>query len=319
MAAPTTRPTILVATDLAAGGAAAVAEAARIAEARDAALAVVHVIDEPVAAEVARRLRRTNPQLDVRKTLVADATAEWRRIAEGRAEASAAWTAFVGDRATTILSEAERVGAALLVLGAGGESGGPSIGLGSVAARCVRGARRDVLLVRPRAGSVGFRSVLACVDLSPSADDGSGLGVAGGSRHIVRLAAEFARRDGASLELLHAYPAAINLVPFSRTVAEACRHADEDLARVAERDLRGLWSAIGEEFPGLQPSIAAVRFGASAGRTLIARAGEIGADLIVVGTHAKSGPREFLLGSVAERVLAGAGVSVLAAAPRSVG
>jgi nucleotide-binding universal stress UspA family protein len=179
----------------------------------------------------------------------------------------------------------------------------------------VRGARRDVLLVRPRAGAIGFRSVLACVDLSPSADDGSGLGVALGSRRIVRLAAAFARRDGAALELLHAYPGAIDLLPFSRTVAEACRQADADLARDAERDLRGLWSAVGEDFPAVRPSIAAVRFGLSAGRAIVERAKEIGADLIVVGTHARSGPRDLLLGSVAERVLAGAGVSVLAAAP----
>lgn len=319
MAAPTTHPTVLVATDLAEGGAAAVAEAVRFAQARGAALAVVHVIDEAVVAEVARRLRRTSPTLDVRGALIADATKEWRRIAAGRPEASARWTAQAGDRASVILAEAERLGASLLVLGAGGDARGPSIGLGSVAARCVRGARRDALLVRPRAGAVGFRSVLACVDLSPSADDGSGLGVAAGSRRIVRVAAECARRDGAALELLHAYPGAINLVPFSRTVEEACRHADADLARDAERDLRGLWSAVGEEHPGLTPSIAAVRFAASAGRSIIDRAKEIGADLIVLGTHARSGPREFLLGSVAERVLAGAGVSVLAVAPSSAG
>lgn len=58
---------------------------------------------------------------------------------------------------------------------------------------------------------------------------------------------------------------------------------------------------------------------ASAGRTICDAATEIGADLVVVGTHAKMGLARFVLGSVAEEVLRLSGSDVLAVPPKERG
>ena len=50
---------------------------------------------------------------------------------------------------------------------------------------------------------------------------------------------------------------------------------------------------------------------------ILARAQEISADLIVIGTHGRRGLERFLLGSVAEQVLRGAEVPVLTVRPKA--
>jgi nucleotide-binding universal stress UspA family protein len=49
---------------------------------------------------------------------------------------------------------------------------------------------------------------------------------------------------------------------------------------------------------------------------ILALAGEVGADLIVVGTHGRSGIRRLVLGSVAESIVSGASCPVLVVRPR---
>jgi nucleotide-binding universal stress UspA family protein len=50
----------------------------------------------------------------------------------------------------------------------------------------------------------------------------------------------------------------------------------------------------------------------SAASAIVACAEELGAGLVVVGTHGRTGLARLTLGSVAERVIRGAGCSVLA-------
>lgn len=64
----------------------------------------------------------------------------------------------------------------------------------------------------------------------------------------------------------------------------------------------------------LEPAAADVRVGVRFGRPaddIIAFAGEVGADLIAMSTHGRSGIRRWVFGSVADRVLSGAGCPVL--------
>jgi nucleotide-binding universal stress UspA family protein len=61
--------------------------------------------------------------------------------------------------------------------------------------------------------------------------------------------------------------------------------------------------------------VAHIRVGVPA-RAILQTAADIGADLIIVGTHHRSGLERFVLGSVAERVLRDARCPVLVALPR---
>jgi nucleotide-binding universal stress UspA family protein len=85
--------------------------------------------------------------------------------------------------------------------------------------------------------------------------------------------------------------------------AVALAEADDDLARV-ERSLR---------FGGV-PAERTARVGFAADE-IVAEAAECRADLIIMGTHGRSGPGRVIYGSVADRVLRNADVPVLLVPP----
>lgn len=96
--------------------------------------------------------------------------------------------------------------------------------------------------------------------------------------------------------------------------AELARYADRPVETVLERmkksgqgyldDLRGRAEREGVRFRG------EIRVGLPH-RCILALAGEVGADLIVMGTVGRKGPRRVLLGSVTERVVEHSSVPVL--------
>jgi nucleotide-binding universal stress UspA family protein len=144
-----------------------------------------------------------------------------------------------------------------------------------------------------------FRTILVAADFSEN------------SVHAFRMACALAIADKTRLVVLHvvapegvaeqrASPGQVDAGPTRASPVE-------DRLRILKGRLRELYS------PG-RPIDA--QHGTSAGddaATEILRvAGEIGADLIVMGTHGRSGLRRLLAGSVASSVLAGAQCSVLA-------
>jgi universal stress protein A len=114
---------------------------------------------------------------------------------------------------------------------------------------------------------MSFSTIVLATDFSPAA------------REAERLAGELARQAGATLHLVHVLP---------------------------------LWSSRGEEAqklatvegavgPGLKRVTALLLFG-SAAPAIVTYARDQGADLIVVGTHGRTGVSRVLMGSVAEAV-----------------
>lgn len=143
-----------------------------------------------------------------------------------------------------------------------------------------------------------FRTILAPVDFSLCASG------------ALDYAANLARASGATLVIHHAtelpaglhgseriQPSGASLEPvrvddYARDSARV--HLAREAARLGE-DLRVVTRAdIGPIVP-----------------TILAAAEEVGADLIVIGTHGRTGLRRGLLGSVAERVVRGARCPVL--------
>jgi len=129
------------------------------------------------------------------------------------------------------------------------------------------------------------------------------------SEHAAQLAADMARTHGATLTALYVvdpYPylgiGETNPLGFQSYMSAAHEQAAQAHARVAELCSQGgapvaLQSRIAEDMT------------ASAGIVQIAK--DEGADLIVMGSHGRTGLARLMVGSVAARVLAEASVPVL--------
>lgn len=82
-----------------------------------------------------------------------------------------------------------------------------------------------------------------------------------------------------------------------------------------ERLIAEIQGMLGTDPAQRMPSIAHIRVGKIA-EQIAGLAGEIGADLLVVGTHGRQGLRRLLIGSVAERVVRLAPCAVLVVRPK---
>lgn len=129
------------------------------------------------------------------------------------------------------------------------------------------------------------------------------------SEHAAQLAADMARTHGATLTALYVvdpYPylgiGETNPLGFQSYMSAAHEHAAQAHARVAELCSRG-------DAPVALQSRIAEDMTASAG--IVQMAKDEGADLIVMGSHGRTGLARLMVGSVAARVLAEASVPVL--------
>jgi nucleotide-binding universal stress UspA family protein len=130
------------------------------------------------------------------------------------------------------------------------------------------------------------------------------------SRSALETAADLARRSGASLTLFHAYPVPGYTFPDGSFVASS--KMLEELADQAKRHLDE-WKGIATGL-GVAAVDAATAVGEPA-HEIVAFAKEKGSDLVVVGTHGRTGLQHALMGSVAERVVRKAPCPVLTVRP----
>jgi nucleotide-binding universal stress UspA family protein len=144
------------------------------------------------------------------------------------------------------------------------------------------------------------RTILCPVDLSPH------------SPGILRHAFALARDAGASLVVLHV------LDPLLAQAA-SMRVEPEYLEKEARRELDGLIAALpaaGRSLP--EPPARLVHIGDSF-RMILAASRELGADLLVMGTHGQTGAARLFFGSTLARVLRETTAPVLALGPESPG
>jgi nucleotide-binding universal stress UspA family protein len=126
------------------------------------------------------------------------------------------------------------------------------------------------------------------------------------SRAAMEVAVELAQRFGAELTLLHAYPIPGYTFPDGSVVASP--KMMEELAEQAERHL-GEWQREAQAM-GLA-KVGVVKASGEPASEIVAYAKDAGTDLLVVGTHGRTGFTHALMGSVAERVVRRAGCPVL--------
>ncbi len=131
------------------------------------------------------------------------------------------------------------------------------------------------------------------------------------SRAAMEVAADLARRFGAQLTLLHAYPVPGYTFPDGSVVASP--RMMQELADQAERHL-ATWRADAEQIVG-GPRVAVEKAVGEPAAEIVAFAKRASTDLLVLGTHGRTGLEHALMGSVAERVVRKARCPVLTVRP----
>jgi len=209
-----------------------------------------------------------------------------------------------GRPASAIIEAATSFGADLIVVGSRGYGTIERMVLGSVSAEVVDHAPCPVLVAR---GKRIDRVILGW--------DGSASAAAAAQvlrRWPIFAASQVRVVSAADVEVPwwtgFPEPGAPERMPIYADAANASRREHDELGRTMADDLRGAGLVAEPE-----------RRDGDAAAELIAAAGETGSDLIVVGTHGRTGLARLLLGSVARNVLQHAPCSVLVVRePRSV-
>ena len=287
---------ILVPTDFSAASDDALAYARMLAGRFEASLHLVHAFEDPFTTAAFGVGVSTPLPLSLRENLLREIE---RRLAERlpveeRTRLNGTVEIVAGAPARTIVEYSQSLGADLIVMGTHGRGGMAHLLLGSVAERVVRTSLCPVLTVREPRHAI--QRILVPTDFSETADA------------ALDYAALLAERFGATLQLLHVVPdpfltegltseAYIAEAPTVRTAL-----LQDAQARLAHRALPA----------GVQkvPIERDVLFGQGAG-TIADFAAVRGMDLIVMGTHGRTGLAHLFLGSVAERLVRTAPCPVL--------
>jgi nucleotide-binding universal stress UspA family protein len=266
---------ILVPLDGTPEAAVALAPAVALAKATDAELTLVRVTASPDAPD-------------------AEAAAEnLSRIAEevrgtGRA---AGWVLRDGDPAAEIAAEAREGGAGLVVMATHGRSGVGRAVLGSVAAGVVAQSPVPVLLLRPGGRkTTRVKTLLVPVDGSP------------GGALALGAALALARATGAAAHLLEVVVPVPLYAGYPADVAMPL-YVDPSWDEEALASARGYVESLAAKLRhhGVEADGRAVL--GQVTPTILTTAEEVDADLIVMSTHALTGPARAILGSVADAVV----------------
>jgi nucleotide-binding universal stress UspA family protein len=134
---------------------------------------------------------------------------------------------------------------------------------------------------------VRVNHILTCTDFSPGAEAG------------LDAAMDLARRFGARLTLVHVHDPSALLPP----IAGLAPAASVDHLVDVEREIRrGLDEIVETRLAGLPRVKADLLVESGTAHAICRHAEAIGADMIVIATHGRTGLRHMLLGSVAEKV-----------------
>jgi universal stress protein E len=300
-----TAPVVLIGTSLTEASNQVVRNGLRIARAAGATIHLVHAYDltmlysgaamgggvylpELIEAESAVRLQRLQEQA-------------WRLGIQS--EELAGLTAIEGTPHRVLAEMAATTDASLIVVGAAESWGRLSKLLGSTADRVVRAAACPVMAVRGEL-ELPPRRVLIAVDLSPASGDAmlrglQALAVIGGGPW---------GRPRTAIEALYVEETPLlEAVRLDAVEPRIEADAEEDLERFIAAHLpEPGWHLCGR-----------VRRATSADREILGRCEEVAPDLVVLGTHGRSGFERFLIGSVAESVMRHVQSSVLIVPPKA--
>jgi universal stress protein E len=289
---------ILVAVDFSRGSAAALGQAMRIGAWNRSQVRVVHVLATLVVLELQDALSAI--QENISQALIEDAQKAWAEFAaKVPGAASLPFDMEINSPQAAVIRRCHEQKADLLVLGVRGV--GTSKGVGVVATSLVRRSPADVLLVQdPHTGP--YTTVVACIDFSET------------SRRALDQAIRVATQDSAGLHIIHVYQAPWHRLGYKSPNSTANPEFEAQYKQTLQRRLEEFCEPCHHELAYLKPTFQIVDH-SSDGYGIGSYAKQIGADLVVLGTHGRTNLRDIFLGSTAERVLREAPCSILAVKP----
>lgn len=280
---------IVVATDLSLRSHSALRRAGLLAQASGAALTLVHVVDEDQPASLI--------ELETREAarILDEQIAAVPELRNLRCRAAV----IPGDPHAGILRAAESANAALIVMGSHRRQLLRDIFVGTTIERVIRAAAFPVLMVNGSADQP-YQSAVAAVETTDLSAD------------AIRTAQQLKLLDSARLTVAHAFSPPGQVMMFYAGIARESINAYVGSAqRRAEKELAAFMNA-----NGFDQATWSIHVGEGSPFEVIERAVKANRpDLLVMGTHGRSGLARALLGSVVEEALRSLDVDILAVPP----
>ncbi len=197
-----------------------------------------------------------------------------------------------GEAAGAVLKAAEQEHVDLIAISTHGRSGISRWLLGGVADRVLHDTGVPLLVIRPpkskeQTPSPVFRKMLVPLDGSPVAES------------VLPFAEDLARLFGASLVLFHAVAPVVAYPGFETVQPRYTGELLEEMQKQAQQFL----SRVAKQVQGRGLEVSMVVSIDLAVDGIISAAKEVGADLIALGTHGRSGLGRMVMGSVADAVV----------------
>lgn len=277
---------LLAATDLSARSDRAVERAVQLAGTWKAHLTLLHVVSD----ELPRSALRAG--IDEAEQVLKEQVAPWRESG-----LDVEYVVAKGHDYEAIISEARKMNAKLIVMGTHRKTLMREHWFGTTVDHVVRHGDRPVLVVRQKPLKK-YDRVLVAVDFSSSS----------------RLALEFALLlfPGAQFFVLNAYH-----VPFSGFTSDVkyANHFGDEADQAMISFVNGVLTDFRTRFGAVTSELQTIVEEGSAARWVHAKAKEFECDLVVLGTHGRTGFRHAVLGSIAEDLISTLPVDVLAVRP----
>ncbi len=276
----------------------ALREAVRRASNDDVTVTAIHVMSETLVGELKCALSVSE----------ADIRAEWEaklakfvRETEGTPEGMHT-EVRVGHPYSELVEACHTHQADLLVMGVKGSKDKPHR-VGVIAAKCVRDAPVDVMLVRHETLQP-FRHILVCVDFSEN------------SAKAVQCALLLAGQDQAVVECLHVYQSPLAMaLDYGGFVTALPMVADEhEGIKRWEAELKNFLEPLTRKADGVEV-LQTIAEGVNIRETIIEHVERNDVDLVVLGTRGKGALRHMLIGTTAEKIVQHAPCSILAVKP----
>jgi nucleotide-binding universal stress UspA family protein len=195
-----------------------------------------------------------------------------------------------------IAEEATKNRSTMLIMGRRGRKGLKRLVMGSTTARVIGHSPCSVLVV-PRAAQVGFKSLVVATD---------------GSKHSAVAASEaigIAKRNKSKLTVVSVVPSEL----MSQADIDFAMNLRENLAEKEMSEAEKYAKAVKEAAKNEGVEVQAFVVTGKPADVIIETAKEKNADLIVLGSHGRTGLEKLLMGSVAERVIVLSSCAVLVA------
>lgn len=280
---------ILVPMDFSEQAKTALRYAGSFAENSGASLFVIHVIESPQALPD----MPPGPQEDVERTVIDQLAAVARKEVSPFVPVNP--MVRTGKAHQEIVHVAKDFGVDMIIISTHGFTGMKHIFVGSTAERVVRYAPCPVLVVRDDPAKKKLERILVAIDFSEH------------SRKALHQAVGLAEGSGALLTLFHVID-----VYHGPEDGDLPPQAVEERLRAQSAEQLKLWAE--REIPKSLRVNTEIRLGQSV-YEIVTAAQDFKSDLIVLGTHGRSGLKRFLVGSTAERVVRYASCAVLTVRP----